>query len=395
MASSEQTIKVGFVSGFNSPYGIVVKNQFKGAQLAVEEVNKAGGVLGRTVVLIEKDDQMKVDLAAAITKELIEKDTVDLLIGTLSAATAIEANKVARAAGIPFICVNQVNAVTNAENLGPYTFHEGFSAYMNSQLAGKWGFEHLGKRWFFMVPDYTWGYESYESYQIILKKLGGEDLGVAKVPLGAKEEDYAKHFPEILKLKPDVLAVTNFGSDQINFIRATHKAGIKKEISTMLTLSDIAIAEVVGPEELVGMYWGTHFYWGIQDHIPSAKKFVTAFRERFDGEYPTGYAGYAYSATLEFLTAAEAAGGYPIDYNKMAKFLEGRTYDHYKGKQWWRPCDHQSFQDLYMLKFKGPEEATHKYDIGEILGTVPWDLEIERSCESLGHGGHQWGHIKE
>lgn len=387
------SIRVGFISGFNSPYGIVVKNQFKGAQLAVEEMNKTGGILEKSIELIERDDEMKPDLAEKVAKELIEKEQVHLIVGTLSSATATRVNEVAKAAGIPMMVINQVN-ITDAKYFGPYTFHGCVTPYITSQLVGRWGLENLGKRWFFIIPDYQWGYESYESSHIVMERLGGTDLGVAKIPLGAKIEDFEKHIPEILKAKPDVLAVTNFGGDQINFIKAAHKAGLKKEMSIVLGISDTPIVDEVSMDELVGMYWGVNFYWGLEDHIPTAKKFVSGFRKRFNGDLPSGYAGYAYSGMIEFLTAANQAPGNPIDYDAMAKFLEGRTYDHYKGKQWWRPCDHQSFQDFYILRFKGPEESTQKYDIGEILGTVTWDLDIARTCEELGHGKNLEGHFK-
>lgn len=390
---SEEKIRVGFISGFNSPYGIVVKNQFKGAQLAVEETNNNGGVRGLPVELVVKDDEMKPPLAEKLAHELIEKDKVHLVIGTLSSATAVPVNRIAKEAGIPMMVINQVN-ITHSENLGPYTFHECVTPYITSQLVGRWGLEHLGKQWFFVVPDYQWGYESYESSQIAMKHMGGIDLGVAKIPLGAKVEDFERRIPDILAAKPEVLAATNFGSDQVNFIKAVHKAGLKKEMSVLLGIADTPIVEEVDMNELVGMYWGVNFYWGLEESIPTAKKFVESFRKRFDGELPSGYAGYAYAGMLEFLTAAGEAPGNPIDYNNMAKFLEGRSYDHYKGNQWWRPCDHQSFQDFYILRFKGPEESEHKYDMGEILGTVTWDLDIARTCEELGHADHLDGHFK-
>jgi branched-chain amino acid transport system substrate-binding protein len=105
----KDTIRVGFISGFNSPYGIIVKNQFKGAVLAVEEINNDGGILGKEVELIDKDDEMNVELAKEKAKELIEKDHVHLIVGTLSSATASAVNEVAKAAGIPMMVINQVN----------------------------------------------------------------------------------------------------------------------------------------------------------------------------------------------------------------------------------------------------------------------------------------------
>lgn len=392
MNTAPDTIRIGFISGFNSPYGVVVKSQFKGAQLAVKRINDTGGVCGKQVELIEKDDEMKVPLAEAKARELILEEKVHALVGTLSSATATAVNEIAKEAEVPFMVINQVS-INEASQLGPYTFHECVTPHITSQLVGRWGMEHLGKRWFFVVPDYQWGYESYESSQKVLKKLGGVDLGVAKIPLGSPVEAFEEFIPEVLEKKPDVVAATNFGSDQTNFIKAVNKHNLKQEMSVVLGISDTPVIESLTLDELVGTYWGTNFYWTLEDTIPTAKTFVGAFRAMFDGEQPSGYAGYAYAGILELLTALQETGADPIDPVAMTRFLEGRSYDHYKGAQWWRPCDHQSFQDFYILRFKGPEESTHTYDIGEVVGTVHWDLDIARTCEELGHKDHENGHF--
>ena len=168
---------------------------------------------------------------------------------------------------------------------------------------------------------------------------------------------------------------------------------VNEEMSVILGISDTPIIEDLDLVDLAGMYWGTNFYWSLEDSIPSAKEFVSAFREAYDGELPSGYAGYAYAGMMELLSALLETGTEPIDPIAVTRFLEGRSYDHYKGSQWWRPCDHQSFQDFYILRFKGPEESVHQYDIGEVLGTVEWDLDIARTCAELGHSEREDGHF--
>lgn len=384
--------KVGFSSGFKSPYGRLTHNQYRAALLAVEQINAQGGVAGMPVELLPRDDKMKPSLAEHIAHELIEKEKVDLITGSLSAETQLNTNKIAKKFGIPFMSMSQSNVLTNNEHLGPYTFHEAISPYMTAQLVGRWGFEKLGKKWFFLIADYRWGRENYESYQIILKEMKGKNLGLIKVPLGGKEKDYAKVFDKIIRAKPEVLCVTNLGADQIEFVNAAYKAMLVRKMSIVLSISEITIIEKVLLEKLTGMYCGMTFYWGLENILPEAKAFVSAFRKRFDGELPSGYAGFAYSGMMEFLLAADAVGGRPVKADKMAEFLEGRTFNHYKGSEWWRPCDHQSFQDLYIIRFKGKEESTHQYDIGEILGIIEWDLDIERTCVIQGHANNQWGH---
>ena len=384
-------VKLGFSCGFSSPYLTIVENQLKGAELAVLEINEKGGIAGHPVLFLPKDDQMDPNMGRMMAEEFVN-EKVDIIAGTISASSQLETNRVARAAGIPFVSVSQSNSLTTAQHLGPYTFHESPSPYMVAQLLGRWGVEHIGEKWVFLIADYQWGYEILESMEKTVKQNGGKILKVFKIPLGATEEDFKPYMDEILALKPDVLSVTNLGWDQANFIRAANKAGLKREFGILLTLSEITIVDMIPLDELVGMYWGVNFYWGLEDTIPTAKHFVQSFREHFKGELPTGYAGCAYSGVKEILTAAQAIGTYPINNDILTKFIEGRSYDNYKGRQWWRPCDHQSFQDFYVLRFKGPEESKHHYDIGEIVDTITWDLDIERTCEELGHGEKQFGH---
>ncbi len=388
-----EKVKIGFISGFTGPYSRIVENQFKGVLLAVEEINKKGGVLGKQVEVIKKDDSMKADIAEQAARDLIEKDGVHFLLGTLAAPTATAANKVAVEKHIPFIALNQVSAVTEAPNLGPYSFHEGLTPFITAHLVGGWAIKNLGKRAFLVVPDYQWGYESYDAYKKVLAANGGIEVGLIKMPLGFKKEDFAAKIPEIRAAQPEVVIATNFGQDQVNFIEAVDEAGLKKDMSIILGVSEISIREALSQEQLVGMYWGVNFYWGLAETVPVAKRFVDAFRAQFNDEYPTGYAGIAYSAAMELMEVSNLVGKYPFDYDAIAKTMEGRTYNHYKGDEWWRPCDHQSFQDLYIMRFKGPEESKHEHDIAQVVDRVNWDLGIEHSCEELGHKGFIGGHF--
>ena len=389
-----EPIRLGFTSGFSGQaYAQMVANQFLGAQMAVAEFNEAGGAEGREIILLKADDAMDQQKAEAVAKKLIFEERAQAIVGAISAASQLGTNKITKLAGVPFVSCSQSNAITTKEHLGPFTFHIAPRPFMFAKLVGRWGVSHLGKRWFFLIPDYTWGYEVFDSLSAEVKKLGGEIVGCLKIPFGATPGDYAKHFPEIRNLKPDVLSVTNLGQDQVSFAEAASKDGLIKDISILLTISDLLIVDQIPLNQLVGMYFGINFYWGLEKTSPISQKFVEGFRERYSGTLPTGYAGYAYDGTKELLTAIKNIGAYPIDPKAITLFLEGRTFNNYKGDEWWRPCDHQNFQDIYILRFKGPEESTAHYDIAEIIDIVRWDLEIELSCEELGHADKKVGHF--
>lgn len=383
---AEEPFVLGFIGGRTGPYERIAKNEERGATLAVEECNAAGGINGRPVEVRFADDAMKPEVGEKAAKELLAGGA-HMLAGTISAETQLAINAIARDAGIPFISCSQSNRIGTTEYRGPYTFHEALTPYMTGHFITRWGFDVFGKRFASIIADYRWGHESYDSSMKVLEELGGVNAGVVAVRFGASVEEYEAVFPKILAMKADVLNVRNFGRDQVNFIKAAARVGLKKEIPILIGISESIFVDTIPLDDLVGLYWGTNFYWGLADKIPSAQKFVDAYRKRFDDDRPSGYCGYAYAGVKEALTALAETKFDGTSYEPMREFLEGRHYDHYKGAQWWRPCDHQSFQDFYLLRFKGPEESVDKHDIAEHMGTVSWDLSVERTCDELGYSG--------
>ncbi len=390
--AEDKKIVLGFVSGLSGVYGWMANDQLAGVTMAVDEINAEGGVAGVAVVVESSDDQSKPELSEQRTRELIENKHADFIIGSLSAGTHLHINKEARAAGRIFMSIGQSNEITVAPHLGPLTFHEALTPHMTAQIVGKWIFENLGTRWHLVAADYEWGRDVVGAYKVLAKRFGATICGVSMVPFPARSaEDFAAHMPEIIASEPEVLIICVYGVDQIKFIEAAHAVDLKHRMSIIFTLSEIDIIERVNPDEAVSMYWAANFYWKLEEQIPAARTFVRSYRARYK-KVPSGYSAYGYSGAMELLQIARKLGQYPIDSGAIASDLEGRSYAHYKNNQWWRPCDHQSFQDIYILKLKGPEERKDADDNSEIIGVSRWDLTLERSCEELGHTDTMWGH---
>jgi len=390
----KETIRLGFISGLSGVYGWSAQDQLRGITLAVEAINSGAGISGKKLSIISRDDTSDPKKAAAGTRDLIEKEKIDFMVGGLSAGTQLFINEEMKKAGLLFISIGQSNEITTAKHLGPYTFHEALTPYMTVWGMGKWVFENLGKKIFIVMSDYEWGWHILSAYEVLAKEAGAQIVGVAKIPFPAKaSNDFSKHFPAILKAKPEVLIAANFGADQLKFIEDVNTAGLQRKMSIVNTLSELPVMERISPEKATGLYWGGHFYWGLKDMLPEANNFVSLYTKRFNG-VPSGYAAYGYSGAMELLLAAQKVNRYPINPKAIAEELEGNAYAHCKDKQWWRPCDHQSMQDYYILKLKGAEDRAHPHDISEIIGVTPWDLDMERSCQKTGNGAYLWGHTK-
>ena len=211
----KEIIKLGFPSGLTGAYKGLAKNQLRGITLAVDQFNKKGGVLGREVKIIPKDDKLNPILTTKATKELIYKDKIDFVVGALSAGTQLQVNKETKKAKMLFMSVAQTNELPMAPHLGPYTFHEAITPHMNDQAIAKWTFDNLGRKWIILIADYAWGLSHIDGYKAFAKRNNVKILDIIKVPFPAKDKDaFTKHFPAILKKKPEVLLVSNAGNDQ-------------------------------------------------------------------------------------------------------------------------------------------------------------------------------------
>lgn len=375
-AQAKGPIKMGFVTSYTGPYSTWANEQAKGIKMAIEEINAKGGVLGREVQLFDRDDRLNPGEAVKKFKELVEKENIDIMMGTLSAATVVAINEETKKLNMPYMAVCQSQEITAQPDFGPYTFHEAFTPYMTGQAQGKWLYDNVGKKVFFMVANYAWGNQIYDSFAKALQEKGGTNLGVVKHPLGTT--DYSAFFPTIMAANPELLIVANAGVDQVNSLKQMVSFGLRDKMKIAWVLAETTTGKEAGQSNIAGIYFGGHFYWELEETIPTAKKFVSAFRTKW-GSPPTGYAGYAYSGALELLGAIERAKA--LDPAKITKELEGREYDNYKGKQWWRACDHQSFQDWYVLK--GREATKGEWGFFDILAKVPASESLERSCDEL------------
>lgn len=375
----KKPIKLGGMFSLTGAFATESEDQRRAIQMVVDEYNKKGGLLGRPIEFVVRDDKLNAGEAALKAKELIEKEKIDLAIGTLGAHTVVVYNAECKMHNIPLMALNSTNDLNKMPDWGSYTFHEGSTPYMITHSMGHWILNNLGKKWYFLCGTWAFGQQVYDGFQKFMAKYGGENLGKSDYQLGSTE--YSVLFPKILDAKPEVLITTGFGKDYVNQAKQLTDFGLTKKMKVVFALTELTMGKEAGQANIAGTYGGTQFYWGLQDTIPTAKAFVQAFMSRY-GQPPSGYAGFAFSGAKELLGAVERAR--TLDPEKIRQQLEGRSYDTYKGKQWWRKCDHQSFQDWYVLKGKDPKESKGPWDFFEIVGKIPADEKWERTCEELG-----------
>src|SRR5438105_1275456 len=373
-------IRIGFPLPLTGPFDWIAADQQKGAQLAMDVVNARGGVLGRKIEVLFRDDELKPAVGAQRTKELIENQHVEFIVGGLAAHVQMAINEQAKAAGKIFISISQSDEISAKPDSGPLTFHEALNPTITGRAVGSWVAENLGRKWWIIYADYAWGKQNHAVFGEVLKKHGGTLLGSTPYPLGSAE--FSAHLPKIVAAKPEVLITVTPGADNIAFLKQAISFGMKKEMKIAQPLHWLPQLKEGGPDLYADIYAGISFSWQLEETIPEAKNYVALYRKKHN-EPPGDYGAYAYSAIHEVARGIALAKAVNSDAVASA-LLANPTYNHYKGKQWWRTCDHKAFQDLWIVKGRERAKMKGDWDFLDVVQKVPASESLDRTCGEKG-----------
>lgn len=373
-----ETIRIGFPTPLTGPFGAEAKDQVKSAELAVKLVNDKGGIAGRKVELLVRDDKLNAGEAATRTLELIEKDKVHAVVGALSSAVQLAVNEVTRARGVIYVSISQSDTINEVKDFSKYTFHEALNPHMTTAAVARATFKK-GSKVALLGADYAYGHEMMRGFKRAAGELGAEIVGEILHPFGAA--DYSTLMPRIRALKPDILAICNFGRDQANSIKQANDFGMKKQMQIVVPVLLHNQRIAVAPDVFEGIIGGANYYWALESTVPSAKAFNDAYKAAY-GSLPTDYGAYGFTGVSALLLAMAKAGG--TDTDKVIEALEGLNYDVAKGPQYFRKCDHQSVQSVLVLKSKAKADMKSEQDLFDIVENVPGSEQMLRSCGELG-----------
>jgi branched-chain amino acid transport system substrate-binding protein len=374
------TIKIGFPVPLTGAYSAEAQDQVRAAELAVKEFNAAGGYKGQLAELLVRDDKLNPGEAATRALELIEKDKASFIVGSLSAATQLSINAVTRERKVLFNSISQSDAINEVKDWSPYTFHEALTPHLTAGAVGRYVFPKFGKKVVYLTADYAYGHEMVRGFTRAGQAFGVQTLADIRHPIGTS--DFSAFLPRIQALKPDILVMNNFGRDLLNSVKQATDFGLKESTKIIAPVLLLTARMAGGAEAFEGVMGGTSYYWGIEDKVPSAKKFNDAFRAANGGAVPTDYGALGYAGVRSVLQAIKNADS--TDATKVAAVLGALKYDWYKGAQSYRKCDHQSVQSVIIVESKS-KGMKDKNDVFNVLSVEAPDEKNLRTCEELGH----------
>ena len=373
-------IKIGFPVPLTGAFSAEAQDQVRAAEIAVAEFNQTGGFNGRKAELLVRDDKLNPGEAATRTLELIEKDKVDFVVGSLSAATQLSINAVCRDRKIIFNSISQSDAINEAKDWSLYTFHEALNPHLTAGAVARYAFPKFGKKIVYLTADYAYGHEMVRGFQRAGQSLGAQTLADIRHPLGAA--DYSAFLPRIQALKPDILVLCNFGRDLVNSAKQATDFGLKTNTKIIAPVLLYTSRQAGGADAFEGILGGTSYYWGMEDKIPAAKAFNDKFRKAHGGNVPSDYGALGYAGVRSVLQAVREAKS--TESVKVSIALRQLRYNWYKGEQFYRKCDHQSVQSVVIVESKS-KNMKDKYDVFNVLAIEDAEEKNLRSCDELGH----------
>jgi branched-chain amino acid transport system substrate-binding protein len=370
-------IKVGIVDTYSGPAAVFGNDALNGFKLAVSEINKQG-VLGGKIVFTTRDEQFKVDIGLNMAKELVLKENVDVLVGTINSGASMAISEaVAKKEKVPFIVWT-----AKSENITGKAGHRYvFSTAENTAMAGKSAAVAFAqkpyKKFWIAGDDYEYGHAIADAVWRNLKKIKPEAEAIGKTWWKPGEPDLIPYLTAIQAAKPDCIIFATGGVSMANVLKAIKATGMENKIPAWIhTATDHSVLKPLGmnaPEGVMGTIQ-YHYYY---PDLAANKKFVKDFQTAYGN--PPGFPAFNAYTTAYFIAEAFRQAG-KIDKEKFIDALEGIKVDTPVGKVEMRACDHQAVYPMFLGTTKISKEfgGAISSDIITLRGA-----EVMPSCEEI------------
>ncbi|HEX7075579.1 MAG TPA: ABC transporter substrate-binding protein [Hyphomicrobiaceae bacterium] len=358
-------IKIGHLTPLTGFLGALGEYAVMGIQMARDEINKAGGVMGRELDIMSEDS---VNPATAATKaqRMLERDGATVLMGEISSASALAISQVANRNKKFFMQIGARSDVLRGKNCNRYTFHVDIPNTVMVNAVGKALVRDnmvKGKRFFTLTADYVFGHDLLRAAKAFFAAHEGNLIGDELVATDVT--DFSPYLLKIRQANPDVVCSNLAGNQVTNLIKQYAEFGLPYPIVGFnLNTAD---AWAAGEGNLSGT-WPT--VWHHDLDTPGSKAFVAAFREKH-GKPPENHAWIEYVSLKMMAQAMEETKS--TDTEKLIAYFEKETeFDILKARKgYFRSWDHQLMQEAYPFTVKPKGQAKDQWDFLQLGQAVP------------------------
>ena len=346
-AHAQGTIKIGEVNSYKAQPAFLEPYK-KGMELAVEEINAAGGVNGKKIELITRDDNASPGDAVRAAEELVSREKVDVLMGAFLSNIGLALTDFAKQKKVFYLAGEPLTDKMTWQGGNRYTFRLRPGTYMQAAMLVPDAVKLKKKRWAIVYPNYEYGQSAVSAFKNLLKAAQPDVEFVVEQapPLG--KLDAGSVVQALADAKPDAIFNVLFGADLTKFVREGNTRGLfqGREVVSVLT-GEPEYLDPLKDESPNGWIVTGYPWYGVQ--TPEHSAFFVAYHKKFN-DYPRLGSVVGYSAIKSIAAGAKRAGG--TDTEKLIKAFEGLVVDTPFGKISYRAEDHQSTMGAFVGKTK-------------------------------------------
>jgi urea transport system substrate-binding protein len=350
-ASASDPIRVGVISPLTGAWTVYGRAHMAGFELAVEEINAAGGVLGRPLEIVVGDSQTEPRIVVEQANRLVRRERVDFLAGTFSSAERNAAGPVVSAA-------NKIMLYPTFYEGQLQEYHPGVcnpNIFMFGPEPTQQVWPHMeyivnahGKKFFFIGSDYVWPQVTNRFARQKLEELGGEVVGEVYIPFDTPQ--YESVLRDIRNSGADVVFHSLTGSDTVNFNRQFAAAGMKDDFVIWTVDDEEVVTSGLGPEVSAGNYVSFDYFMSIEH--PNNAAFLARYRAKFGSTQLANTVGVAMYNAAHMAALALAKTG-EVSTDALREGLRGLTFDGApQGPVTMRALDHQAVLPSYLVKVR-------------------------------------------
>lgn len=342
-ARAAEPIRIGDLNSYTSlpAFSLPYRN---GWQLALEEINGAGGVLGRPLEVITRDDGGKPGDAVTVVNELVTREKVQVLMGTLLSHVGLAVSDVARQKKVVFLAAEPLTDAIAWSKGNRYTFRLRPGTYVQAAMLAEEAAKLPVKRWATVAPNYEYGQSAVKAFKELLSAKRPDVVFVAEQWPALFKLEAGPTVQALALAEPEAIFNVTFGSDLVEFVREGTLRGLfeGREVVSLLTGEPEWMRPLEG--EVPEGWIVTGYPWRDLD-TPAHRRFVSAYRARFD-ETPRMGSVVGYVTLKSIAKAIEAAGG--TETEALIAALRGLQIDTPFGPITYRAADQQSTMGTFV-----------------------------------------------
>jgi len=374
-ARAQEPIKIGELNSYKV-FAAFLEPYKKGWELAVEEVNAAGGVLGKKIEIVSRDDNGNPADAVRVAEELLSREKVAFLVGTFPSNVGLAVADFAKQRKTLFIAAEPLTDKIVWDAGNAYTFRLRTSTYMQTAMLIPDAVKLKKKRWAIVYPNYEYGTSATAAFKKLLKDKQPDVEFVAEQapPLG--KIDAGAVAQALADAKPDAIFSSLFGADLAKFVREGQQRGLFKGVEVFnLLAGEPEYLDPLKDEAPVGWYVTGYPWYDIK--TPEHKKFLDAYQAKYK-DYPRLGSVVGYSTVMAAVAAIKKAGS--LDQEKLIAAMANLPVGTPFGTATFRALDHQSTMGAYVgrIGLKDGKGVMTDWRFVDGKDALPSDEEIKK-----------------